>query len=268
ESKIRIYVADDAERPDYKAAIDDDGDSAETVLRLQNTCIKDFTIEIRDSPFLRYLLAQGAASFNVVGIHFDELKRTDYDILDSIVNRLRPRTVGSTIMPFSSVAERLEVLARDSFLNNLQTCRLIVWNDSFPPSAFFLNEPGYRNYELRCHASRVANGIDEIIESFVRDGCVNNKLESVCIQWIDVEGPQPTAPKRLSKPTKTDVPLPKTDVIEWATRDVLRMIHCEMQAFVNEKQSKRMDVYKWSAEYDYGGDRGTTHVLQCRMVSL
>ncbi|KAH7700619.1 hypothetical protein AAVH_32257 [Aphelenchoides avenae] len=265
--KIQIHVARGADTPDYEASIHD-GDFAETVLRLQNTCIKNFSFGVRDSPFLRYWKAQQPASFTVVSIYFGPLGTTDYEVLGSIVNHLRPRSVGSTFMPFSSVAERLEVLARNSLLNNLQTCRLNVWHDSFPPSAFFLNDPGYRNYELRCDADQVADGIDGIIESFVRDGCVNNKLESVYIQWINGEGPQSTAPKRLSKPTKTDMPLPKTDMTEWATRDTHRVIHCEMHAFVNEKQWKRMDVYKWSAERNHDSSRCTVHVLQCRMVNL
>ncbi|KAH7698832.1 hypothetical protein AAVH_34068, partial [Aphelenchoides avenae] len=90
EDRIRIFVGERG-RPDYEASILD-GDFAETILRLQHTCIKSFIVGIRDSPFLRYWNAQETASFTVVCIDSHPTEVTDYDFLDSIVNHLRPRT--------------------------------------------------------------------------------------------------------------------------------------------------------------------------------
>ncbi|KAH7704032.1 hypothetical protein AAVH_28782 [Aphelenchoides avenae] len=97
-NEIRIFLAkpvvgDDAgdAGPDYKASIRD-GDFAEIVRRLQNTCMKDLLVGIRDSPFLCYWKAQETATFTVVNIDFSLNYDTDYGVLDSIVKHLRPRT--------------------------------------------------------------------------------------------------------------------------------------------------------------------------------
>ncbi|KAH7725108.1 hypothetical protein AAVH_07386 [Aphelenchoides avenae] len=223
--KIEIFVDDDG-RPEYEASVLD-GDFAETFRRLQHSCIKTVLVGIRESPFLRYWKAQKTARFTVVtlrlrGFDFgsptDYEEATDYDVLDSIVNHLRPRTNEHIIVDDSSWRENgrnskyLKVLARDSFLNNLQACRLRVQGNTFPPSAFFLNEPGYRNYEIDAqYLGYKADGIDSFIESFVRDGCANKKLESVHITWYESSRHPSPVLKQLGKPTKTDLPLSELD---------------------------------------------------------
>ncbi|KAH7707801.1 hypothetical protein AAVH_24956 [Aphelenchoides avenae] len=48
---------------------------------------------------------------------------------------------------------------------------------------------------------------------FVRDDFTSKKLEAVYALWEQWnDGPQSPAPKKLSKPTKTDVPLPENDI--------------------------------------------------------
>ncbi|KAH7708263.1 hypothetical protein AAVH_24484 [Aphelenchoides avenae] len=266
---LQIFLEEDEdadeELPVYEASIRD-GDFAQTFLRLQNVFVKYFNVGIRDSPFLDYWKSQEAACFAVERIDFDS--PTEYDLLDSIVNHLRPRRVyfSDEEPPFNG--EDLKLLARDSFLNNLQICRLTVRDDSFAISSFVLSERGYSNYELECRHSDVMDGIDGLIESFVREGCANKRLQSVCIEWEDGDGPQSSAPKRLSKPTKTDEPLPKIGLTKWLTNYSHRVTQCEKYCFVNKTQWKRMEVHKWTVEYDYDDDRRTSHVLQCRVMSL
>ncbi|KAH7705414.1 hypothetical protein AAVH_27376 [Aphelenchoides avenae] len=129
--------------------------------------------------------------------------------------------------------ERLQMFSR--MLRNM------VWDDAFPPSSFILQEPGYPNNDLRCaDGSNVADAIDDLIESFVRDGCSNRKLESVFVLWYDDESP---APKRLRKPTKVDRPLPEAETIFYWLPDRHLVPECETHSFVNTKQWKRMEVY-------------------------
>ncbi|KAH7695149.1 hypothetical protein AAVH_37797 [Aphelenchoides avenae] len=183
------------------------------------------------------------------------------------MNHLRPRRVYLLTDEEPPInGEDLKLLARDSFLNNLKICRLTVWNEDFSISSFVLSERGYPNYDLRCRHSDVVDGIDGFIESFVRQGCANAKLQSVCFEWDDGDGPQPS--KQLSKPTKTDVPLPKISLTKWLADYPHRVSQCEMHCFVNKKQWKRMEAHKWSVEYDYDDDRRTVHFLRCRVMSL
>ncbi|KAH7700640.1 hypothetical protein AAVH_32237, partial [Aphelenchoides avenae] len=166
EDKIRISVEDptvaDESEPDYEASIID-GNFADTFHRLQHTCIKVFCVGIRDIPFLRYWKAQEADAFVVVSIDFILLETTDYVLLDSIVDHLRPRSTALYARSDSwqengDRCEYLELLARGSFLHNLQTCRL---TRRFSSPTFF-DEPGYANYELSyCQA---ADGIVGLIE--------------------------------------------------------------------------------------------------------
>ncbi|KAH7707613.1 hypothetical protein AAVH_25143 [Aphelenchoides avenae] len=272
-AKIQIYVDEDAYEPGYEASVYE-GDFPKTFRCLQNICVKEFIVGIRDSPFLRYWKAQEAAVFTVVSIDFDLTDDTDYDVLDSIVNHLRPRTTEDIHVRESSWREnghnskRLKLLARESFLNNLQTCCLNVFENAFPAPAFFLKESSYSNYELECNRGQVAAGIERFIESFVRDGCANEKLESVCITWTDPEDRQSPAPKQLSKPTKIGMLLPENGLTEWLIPFVHRVSQCEMQSFVNTKQWKRMEVFEWSAEYYPDRSLCTTHLLQCLVKNL
>lgn len=130
-NKIRIVVEEDEDAieqaSDYEASIHD-GDFAGTFRRLQHVCIRDFRVGISDSPFLRYWKSQKAAVFAVERIELDPPEVTDYDLLDSVVNHLRPKT---TYDCFSWAEcgygrEELKLLARKSFLNNLQTVRSMV----------------------------------------------------------------------------------------------------------------------------------------------
>ncbi|KAH7715345.1 hypothetical protein AAVH_17278 [Aphelenchoides avenae] len=280
---IRIFLkpyADEFDHdpvPDYETGVDEEepyyGDFRETFLRLQNTCIKFFNVRIRDSEFLRYWQAQETA-FTVVSINAPVGKHTqdgDYKLLDTIMNFLRPRSTE----PYTdesawqiSVKGRLyvELLYRDSFLNNLQTCFLSVWDDDFPPPSFLLDWPSYRSFMVWCGDGQVVGGIDRFIESFVRHGCAN-KLESVLVRWDDsVQQPSP-ALKQLSEPLKTDVALPENTLVERIPA-VRRVSRCETKFFENTMQWKRLEVYKWSIQYDlYDGPR-TTHVLKCLVKHL
>ncbi|KAH7707807.1 hypothetical protein AAVH_24962 [Aphelenchoides avenae] len=157
EDKIRIFVedpaTDGASEPDYEASILD-GDFEATIRHLQNTCIMDFNVGIRGSPFLHYWNAQEAAAFTVVSIDFSLAEDTNYGVLDSIVNHLRPRTTGgqmeSSLLHLNGYSVNLELLARESFLNNLQTCHLdVAGSASVLTPAFFFSEPGYPNYDVR-----------------------------------------------------------------------------------------------------------------------
>ncbi|KAH7696509.1 hypothetical protein AAVH_36418, partial [Aphelenchoides avenae] len=168
EDKIQIFVkmstiANESE-PDYEASVHD-GDFEETVRRLQNVRIKYFHFGVRDNAFLRYWVVQETAAFTVVSIDFfDRPEAKDYGLLDAIVNHLRPRTAQFNDYE-SSWHELLKFLYRDSFLRNLQTCRLNVGSgNAFPPSSLILKEPGYRNYVLRFSDSNIAVGIDGLIE--------------------------------------------------------------------------------------------------------
>ncbi|KAH7702785.1 hypothetical protein AAVH_30054 [Aphelenchoides avenae] len=179
EDSIQIFVAkpvvdEDADepRPDYKASVHD-GDFAETFRRLQHTCIKEFCFGISYSPFLRYWKAQEAAVFTVVSIYSSHTNDADCGVLNSIMNHLRPRVVH--IYASASRWHNKGILDRDSFLQNLQICRLSVARDAFPPSSFFLKEPGYPNYDVCCDRSNVADGVDDFTGSFVRIGCANKK---------------------------------------------------------------------------------------------
>ncbi|KAH7701722.1 hypothetical protein AAVH_31141, partial [Aphelenchoides avenae] len=243
--------------------------------------------------------ADALNSFIVMSIYFEPPKTTDdYEVLDSIVNLLRPRTIDVSFengphpwdQTTSSNSKYLEVLACDSFLNHLQICPLNLWRGAFPPPSFILDEPGYPNYELRCRRStldgidarsNVADGIDAFIESFVRDGCANKKLKSVYIRWSewpDSEPPCPT-PKQLSNPTMADEPLPEAEAERLRSNDIKQWIcgirvlsECEMHSFVNVQHRKLMEVKKWSVKY-FGGcddyfDRSTTHILQCLVKNV
>ncbi|KAH7695775.1 hypothetical protein AAVH_37163 [Aphelenchoides avenae] len=269
---LKVRGIGDARGPDYEASMDD-GDVAETFLRLQNTCINFIWAGIRDSAFLRYWRAQETACFTVVEIGLIGLK-ADYDVIDSIMNHLRPRAMvvhaqGSSWRENGNYDETLHLLDRDSFLNSLQICRLEVsWDAAFPPPSFILKEPGYPNYRIWCGGSQVAGGIDDFIESFVRDGCANKKLQSVCILWEVDENELSPALKQLKKSTKIDAPLPKNDLRSWYISRVRRETQCEMQAFVNTMQWKRMVVYKWAVEYVNALGLHTAHFLQCRVESL
>ncbi|KAH7698833.1 hypothetical protein AAVH_34069 [Aphelenchoides avenae] len=283
DDEIKIFVEDHV-RPDYEASVLD-GDFAETFRRLQHTCIKTVLVGISESPFLSYWKAQKTASFTVIilrSLGFDFGWRTDYeatpdyDVLDSIVDHLRPRTNQHVIIDDSSWRENghnskyLKALARDSFLNSLQTCRLRAQGNAFPPSGFFLNKPGYRNYEVDAQSlqSKAADGIDSFIESFVRDGCANTKLESVHITWYESSEDTPSVLKQLSKSTKTDSSLPE---IGWdaSFTHYVHKAQCEMYSFVNTKQRKRLEVYKWrSKDLYFFCLRHETHVLHCRVKNL
>ncbi|KAH7707804.1 hypothetical protein AAVH_24959 [Aphelenchoides avenae] len=272
--KIHIYVEKPAAGHFFE----------ETVRRLQNVCIKDFNFEILDSAFLRYWVAQETAAFTVVGIElFDRPETKDYGLLDAIVNHLRPRAAQFDVDESSwhnnddelpswhkNKDELLKLLNRDSFLRNLQTCRLNVEGvNAFPPSSFIFTKPGYRNYVLRCYRSNTVDGIDGLIECFVRDGCANKKLESVYVRWIERDdGQQSSAPKQLRKPTKVDMALPKNDLTAWITCGVHQVSQCEVHSFVSKKQRKRMEVYKWSVEYERFDRRLTAHVLMCLVKDL
>ncbi|KAH7701721.1 hypothetical protein AAVH_31140 [Aphelenchoides avenae] len=263
---------------EYKETSTRDGDFAEAVRRLQHCCIKTFWVDICDSPFLQSWMAQEADDFTVVSIDFDPPNATtDNGVLDAIMNRVRPRTIDVSEEygpPFWDAAaaytsKYLRLLARGSFLNSLQIAPVNLWRDAFPQPSFILDEPGYANYELRCYHTNVADGIDAFIESFVRDGCANGKLESVCISWTVRPhrpwpfGPSPM-PKLLNSPRKTDKPLPEAAMLSWI-RDAHRVSECQMHSFVNETQWKRMEVCKWSVGHDRTNDSRpwTMHVLQC-----
>ncbi|KAH7676101.1 hypothetical protein AAVH_41990, partial [Aphelenchoides avenae] len=103
--------------------------------------------------------------------------------------------------------------------------------------------------------------------SFVRDGCMNRKLESVFVRWDDYEGHQWPAPKQLTKLTTREIPLPMKDLTAWLSREVRQVTRCEVQSFVSTKYWVRMDVYKWS-DYDSSDRRFVTHILQCRVNDL
>ncbi|KAH7704452.1 hypothetical protein AAVH_28357 [Aphelenchoides avenae] len=283
--KIEIFVEGDRHKaeliPDYETSFRD-GDFAEAFCRLQHSYIKLFSIGIEDSPFLRYWEAQKAADLTIVSIDFEPSETLDNDVLDSIVNLLQPRTIDVSFehclsqwwedqtAPYNS--KYLGVLARASFVNSLQTCPLNLWRGAFPPPSFVFNEPGYPNYELKCHHTNVADGIDAFIESFARDGCANKKLQSVCITWsVWPDGQWPHGPspmsKLLSNPTTSDEPLPE-DVKLRSISGVRVLSQCEVHTFVNEKQKKRMEVYKWSVKYFEDEDRWTTHVLKCLVKNV
>ncbi|KAH7721140.1 hypothetical protein AAVH_11376 [Aphelenchoides avenae] len=286
DAEIQIFLKEDEDddedetEPDYEASLHD-GDFAETFRRLQHTCIKYFDVWIVDSPFLRYWRAQGAAAFTVVTIYFhiEDLElcvdcpiETDYEVFDSIVDHVRPKTTLIVAEGYGWHENAMnnvdmKALARQSLLNTLQTCCLRVRVEGFPPPSFFLSEPGYAKYELWCHHRNAGNWIDGFIASFVRDGCMNRKLESVFVRWHDYEGHQSPAPKQLTKLTTREIPLPKKDLTAWLTREVRRVTQCEAQSFVSTKHWMRMDVYKWS-DYDSSDGRCATHILQCRVSDL
>ncbi|KAH7702348.1 hypothetical protein AAVH_30495, partial [Aphelenchoides avenae] len=235
DDKIKIFVEEPAANvvpePDYEASIDD-GDHAETCHRLQHVCIKDFCVGIRALPLMRYWNSQESASFTVVSIDFCLDDDTDYDVLDSIVNHANGPV------------------------------------PDFPSPAFFFNEPGYPNYELCCSYNDAAGRIDGFIESFVRDSYANTKLKSVCMRWTEWEDMRAATPKQLREPSKIDMPLPKNDLPEYLSRYDVQVSQCEMHSFVNKKQWKRMDVYKWSLEYELFDGRFTEQILHCRVKNL
>ncbi|KAH7697838.1 hypothetical protein AAVH_35075, partial [Aphelenchoides avenae] len=202
-----------------------------------------------------------SVAFTVVNIDVDLPEAADYGVLDSIVSHLRPKSTEINVEESSwhenddnNVYKKyLGLLARESYLNNLQTCRLQVWGDAFPSPTFFLQERGYPNYELWCTDSNVADRIDGFIESFVREGCANEKRQSVCIGC---------------KPIKIDVPLPKNYLTALLARYDLEVTQCETQFFDNTMQWKRMELYKWTVKYDRGDRRRTAPIFQCLVKHL
>lgn len=140
--QIFVEVDENAEvvLPDYEASVHG-GDFDETVRRLQNTCVKLFEVGIRASDFLRYWMTQETAlvvvnigfvtDLKAVSLHVFEPVTTDNGLLDSIVSHLRPRNMHVDVED-SSWRENgynnwlLGFLVRDSLLNSLQTCHLIV----------------------------------------------------------------------------------------------------------------------------------------------
>ncbi|KAH7695751.1 hypothetical protein AAVH_22847 [Aphelenchoides avenae] len=268
--EIRIFVEQptcsfDAD-PDYEHSIND-GNFEEAFRRLQNTCINEFFVGIRDSAFLRYWISREDASFTVVSIVFDvaDVEDNGTAILDSIINRLRPRTMDTDVeesswSKYDSNSAYTALLARESFVNSLHTCRLLgAEPGAYSPPDFFLNGPGYANYELCCNYLDTPNLIDGFIESFVRDDYPNKKLESVWLKWGEWNEPART-PKKLSNPTKVDVPLPENDFTRRCARFFNRRVchQCEMHSFVNLKQWKRMDVHKWRVDYELVDRRRVT----------
>lgn len=136
EAEIQVFVKEDGDayepEPDYEASLHD-GDFAETFRRLQNTCIDFFDVWINDSPFMRYWIAQEAAAFTVVTIYFniDIGFSPDYDVFDSIVNHVRPKTTyvgaeGPSRLEDGMNSEHMKLLARKSLLDSLRTCCLRV----------------------------------------------------------------------------------------------------------------------------------------------
>ncbi|KAH7706808.1 hypothetical protein AAVH_16400 [Aphelenchoides avenae] len=274
-NKIRIQkcAAGGGVEHDYYEASILDGDFAETFRRLQHTSIHNFSVGFRDSPFLRYWKAQEAADFVVIWICFRSRETTDYDTFDSIVNHLRPRITGVAIISWCEDgynSKALKLLARDSVLNHLQTCRLHapgfpnyeMWYSDSPPASEIPanNEPP----GIGLMASNVAAEIDGFIESFVRDGCTNKKLKSVGIKWNDPSH----APKQLSKPIDADVPLPRMYMLEAIVRATHRVTQCEVYSFVCSKQHQLMEVHKWTIEHEDEDRRRTTTLLQCRVKDL
>ncbi|KAH7719689.1 hypothetical protein AAVH_12806 [Aphelenchoides avenae] len=79
------------------------------------------------------------------------------------------------------------------------------------------------------------------------------------MEWDERSGDPSRAPKRLSKPTKIDKPMPD---VEMLCSSMPSRQQCEMHSFVNATQWKCMEVFKWSAKSDRGSDRHTTHFLQ------
>ncbi|KAH7706811.1 hypothetical protein AAVH_25958 [Aphelenchoides avenae] len=284
-NKIRIEkcAAGGGDEHDYYEASVYDGDFAGTFRRLQHTCINKFSFAVRDSPFLRYWRAQEASDFVVTWICFRQPETTDYDIFDSIVNHLRPRITGVGVVECSwrgngRYGKAVKLLARDSVLNHLQTCRLRVGSGVFwfPPSSFIFEAPGFPNYEMWFNDSpgpseipakneppgrvtqlgrqgpgylpcNVAAEIDGFIQSFIRDGCTN---------------------KKPNKPTEADVPLPRMYMLEPIVRSDHRVTQCETHAFVNAKQRQQLEVFKWTIEHEHKGRRHTTTLLQCRVNDL
>ncbi|KAH7711601.1 hypothetical protein AAVH_21068 [Aphelenchoides avenae] len=228
--KIQVSEDDDTGflESDYEASVRD-GDFAETALLL-------------------YWQAQ-ETDFTVVNIDVELPERTYFDFVpNAIVRHLRPRAMQFAVTDTAwygngDGSEYLELLVRDSFLTSLKTCCLYVQSGAFPPPAFFFNEHGYANYELKCFKDTEVDAIDRFIESFVQGRCANNKLVSVCIGW-KVWGAPSRMPKQLSKPTKID--MPDIDFVASLIPFVERVSQCEMHSFVNAKQWMRMDAYKWT----------------------
>lgn len=120
---------------------------------------------------------------------------------------------------------------------------------------------------LACYACAGLCFLYSEFQRFVREGCANKKLESVRIEWDHFGGPQSPAPKQLRKPTKTDMPLPN-NVTAWVRPAVCQATQCEMHSFANMKQWMRMDVFRWSVEYDLIGCLVTRYTLLCRVTDI
>lgn len=109
-----------------------EGDFEQTFRRLQNICVKDFVIGIRDNPFLRHWMeAQKTAAFTdfiVVNFHIQPTDAATIEVVDSIVNHLRPKAAGFFIQRGQKKRNEgvLFLMCQDAFLNNLETFRLTV----------------------------------------------------------------------------------------------------------------------------------------------
>ncbi|KAH7707797.1 hypothetical protein AAVH_24952 [Aphelenchoides avenae] len=276
DDKLQVYLTgheDDDEA--YEASLRFGGDFEGMFRRLQHSFIKRLYFDISENPFMEYWRAQDR-DFSVKVINFGHIlvrENADYGILDSVVSFLRPMVcevfVQDPALSGDYNQDYLNRLAREPFLEYITTCSLSVNAYSgFPPMSFVLSEVGYPHYEIVFLHGNAANWADRLIEAVIRGECGNENLETVCVQWDVPQANVQSAHvlKRLTQPTTTNVPIPRADFVTCRVSGNYKVSHCDLYSFPIAKQRKRMDIFKWTTDYEHHTGRLTTkHAFVCEL---
>lgn len=127
----------------FEASANADEDLFDSIFnRLQHTFIKKFVTSVHriDVPFMRYWQQYAdEADYKIELLELDVYyKDPTYDTVDSIVSFLRPTVVSTEVSALSWMDATdevgqvnlarldLDLLRRESFLNSVHTCRMIV----------------------------------------------------------------------------------------------------------------------------------------------
>ncbi|KAH7718461.1 hypothetical protein AAVH_14054 [Aphelenchoides avenae] len=168
----------------------------------------------------------------------------DYAIIDFIGAIVKPNLTGFNERDLfdrqSDDEKGLALLERESFRGRSFT--LDARDDTLPPPERLL-APTLLARTCDFRASRFPNHwLDEFIHCFENATFLGTQLEEVTIRWDLSDGEEALPAERLRTPTKTDVPIPRPDLL---SADVVRSksaLHC----FGNKVAKKRLDVYCWN----------------------
>ncbi|KAH7711929.1 hypothetical protein AAVH_20739 [Aphelenchoides avenae] len=119
--------------------------------------------------------------------------------------------------------------------------------------------------EQKISAQNAREGL-ELKSSFVQGKCTNEKLQSVgisCEGGAYGKSRQLRTPQLLSKPSKTDVPIPRDDFALYRGVREYHVSQCDVYSITSPKSKKRLNVFKWAAEVPECCS--TVHALLCEV---